>query len=98
MFIGFPTRFSRNNRWTKNYDYLSDPQARRSKFDTGQEKRTLSMTDNMIMTSRDGYNWNRQNEAFLTPGPEYQANWIYGNCYPAYGLVHTQSDTEGADG
>lgn len=97
MFIGFPTRFSRNNRWTKNYGYLSDPQARRSKFDAGQETRTLSMTDTMFMTSRDGYNWNRQNEAFLTPGPEYQANWIYGNCYPAYGLVQTRSDTEGAD-
>lgn len=97
LFIGFPTRFSRNNQWNKNYEYLSDPKSRREKFDAGQETRTLSMTDAMFMTSRDGYNWNRQNEAFLTPGPEYQANWIYGNCYPAYGLVETDSGYVGAD-
>lgn len=97
MFIGFPTRFSRNNIWQKNYDYLTDPEARREKFDAGQETRTLSMTDAMLMTSRDGYTWNRQNEAYITPGPEYQANWIYGNCYPAYGLVQTKSDRQGAD-
>lgn len=97
MFIGFPTRFSRNNLWKKNYDYLSDPQARREKFDAGQETKTLSMTDAMFMTSRDGYTWNRQNEAYITPGPEYQANWIYGNCYPAYGLVETKADEPSAD-
>jgi len=97
MFIGFPTRFSRNFVWQKNYEYLTDPVARLEKFNEGQLTRTLSMTDNMFMTSRDGYTWNRQNEAFITPGPEYQANWIYGNCYPAYGLVETAGDSPDED-
>lgn len=97
LFIGFPTRFSRNSVWEKNYDYLSDPQTRLENYNSGQATKSLSMTDTMFMTSRDGYIWNRQNEAFITPGPEYQANWIYGNCYPAYGLIETPSDTPGAD-
>ncbi len=97
LFIGFPTRFSRHSVWEKNYEYLTDPQARLEKVNAGQVTKTLSMTDTLFMTSRDGYLWNRQNEAFFTPGPEYQANWIYGNCYPAYGLIETQSDIPGAD-
>lgn len=97
MFIGFPTRFSRNFVWQKNYEYLTDPATRLEKFNAGQLTRTLSMTDTMFMTSRDGYTWNRQNEAFITPGPEYQANWIYGNCYPAYGLVETAGDSPAED-
>ena len=97
IFIGFPTRFSRNFEWAKNYEYLTDPVARLEKFNGGQLTRTLSMTDTMFITSRDGYVWNRQNEAYITPGPEYQANWIYGNCYPAYGLIETTGDTPGAD-
>ncbi len=95
--IGFPTRFSRNHIWAKNYEYLSDPRTRLENFNAGQLTRTLSMTDAMFMTSRDGYLWNRQNEAFLTPGPEYEANWIYGNCYPAYGLIETSATVPGAD-
>ena len=97
IFIGFPTRFSRNYTWSKNYEYLAGTQARLDKYNAGQVTRTLSMTDTMFMTSRDGYTWNRQNEAYITPGPEYEANWIYGNCYPAYGLVETESDINGAD-
>ncbi len=97
MFIGFPTRFSRHSEWEKNYEYLSSPQARLENYNAGQRTRTLSMTDTMFMTSRDGYLWNRQNEAFFTPGPEYEANWIYGNCYPAYGLIETAADHPQAD-
>ena len=97
IFIGFPTRFSRNFVWQKNYEYLTDPAARLEKYNSGQLTRTLSMTDTMFMTSRDGYTWNRQNEAYITPGPEYQANWIYGNCYPAYGLIETAADHPDAD-
>lgn len=98
LYLGFPTRFTRRIAWEKNYEYLTDPQARREKYEAGQVTRTLSMTEALYMTSRDGYHWNRQNEAWLTPGPEYSANWIYGNCYPAYGLVETAAEHPGQDG
>ena len=98
IFLGFPTRFTRRSVWEKNYEYLTDPQKRRENYDAGQLTRTLSMTEALFMTSRDGYRWNRQNEAWLTPGPEYHANWIYGNCYPAYGLVETGTAKAGQDG
>jgi len=97
MFLGFPTRFTRNNEWEKNYEYLSDPVTRRKNYDSGQLTRTLSMTDTMFMSSRDGRLWSRLNEAWITPGPEYQANWIYGNCYPAYGLVETTVENPSED-
>ncbi|MBR5527875.1 MAG: hypothetical protein IKV97_02640, partial [Clostridia bacterium] len=30
-----------------------------------------------------------------TPGPEDNENWIYGDCYPARGMVETPSEYEG---
>ena len=97
IFLGFPTRFTRKTDWEKNYEYLTDPAARRAGYEGGQITRTLSMTEPLVMTSRDGVHWNRRNEAWLTPGPEYHANWIYGNGYPAYGLVETAGEHPGQD-
>lgn len=69
IFIGFPTRFNRKSVWEKNYDYLSGTQKRLENYNSGQPTRALSFTDAMFMTSQDGYVWNRQNEAFITPDP-----------------------------
>jgi hypothetical protein len=49
------------------------------------------------MCSRDGKRWNRCDEAFMRPGPEHPANWVYGSCYPATGMIETKSDIPGAD-
>ena len=55
-----------------------------------------AITDALIMTSLDGFNFNRRDEAFLTPGVEDRNNWWYGDCYIAYGLAETESEDEGA--
>ncbi len=47
------------------------------------------------MTSRDGVNFKRYNEAFMTPGAEYDGNWIYGDCYPARGFILTDPEKSG---
>jgi hypothetical protein len=39
------------------------------------------------MWSREGLNWDRSVEAFMTPGYEEEYNWVYGNCYPSFGMV-----------
>ena len=49
----------------------------------------------MLMTSRDGLNFQRQPEAFYTPGIENGENWVYGDGYFAYGMIETASDFEG---
>ena len=55
-----------------------------------------TQTDTLFMTSRDGYNFNRRNEAYMTSGIETLWNWWYEDCYTAYGLIETESDIEGA--
>jgi hypothetical protein len=44
------------------------------------------------MCSRDGRTWKRWDEAFMTPGIEREYNWVYGDCYPALGMIETPSD------
>ena len=97
IFLGFPTRFNRRNMWEKNYDYLSGHEERYRKYSDGILSAALSMTETLFMTSRDGILWDRRNESWLTPGPEYEANWIYGNCYPACGLIETKAANPGQD-
>ena len=48
------------------------------------------------MTSRDGFNFKRTDEAFFTPSVECDSNWWYGDCCFVYGMEETQSDVEGA--
>ena len=50
------------------------------------------MTDCVLMTSRDGVNFRRTDEAFLTPGIERDCNWYYGDCYVGWGMVETAGD------
>lgn len=97
IFTGFPTRFTRRSEWTQNYEYLAGVEGRRVKHDGGLPTASLSMTEALFMTSRDGLHWNRANESWLTPGPEFEANWIYGNCYPSYGLIETATENAGQD-
>ena len=33
----------------------------------------------------------------MRPGPQEPTNWLYGDCYPAYGFIETPSDVPGAD-
>jgi hypothetical protein len=55
-----------------------------------------ALTDCVIMTSQDGFTFDRRDEAFMTPGVESRNNWWYGNCYTVYGLCETEAEEEGA--
>lgn len=55
-----------------------------------------ALTDCVVMTSTDGFCFDRRDEAFLTPGPEARNNWWYGDGYVAYGLLETEAEAEGA--
>jgi len=91
MLTGFPTRYVQRNEWCKNFDRLTGLQARKTRAAIEQRNGT-AITDCIFMSSRDGYNWKRFNEAWLTPGIEHQTNWVYGDCYPSVGMIETPTE------
>ena len=89
--IGFPVRYLDRAENKRNFDFM--PLAdRHAKITEKFGREGTSLTDCVIMTSDDGFTFDRRDEAFFTPGPENRNNWWYGNCYFAYGLVETQAD------
>lgn len=94
-FIGFPVRYCDRVADKRNFDFmpLSDF---RSKIIEHYGRQGTAITDCVIMTSSDGFTFDRRDEAFLTPGPENNSNWWYGNCYTVYGLAETKADDAGA--
>ncbi len=95
MYIGFPSRYF--DRRDDAHVFEDMPLGDRHAFMTKHYGREGTVvTDCAIMTSRDGYRFNRWDEAYLTPEIEARDNWWYGNCFPAHGLIETESDVEGA--
>ena len=87
-FVGFPTRYVERRAWSKNFDRLSGKNFRLEHMKQAA-RYGLAITDCVFMSSRDGHHWKRFDEAYLTPGPEHDYNWMYGDCYPAVGLIPT---------
>ena len=96
VFVAFPTRYVERKAWTPNYDELCGKTERQEKMKRSA-RIGLALTDCLFMTSRDGYNFTRYDEAFFSPAPECPTGWYYGNCFPATFLVETPSNIPGAD-
>ena len=60
------------------------------------ERYGATLTEGLLMASRDGVNFKRWNEAFLPPGIEREGTWNYGHQYIAWHVVETKSALEGA--
>ena len=89
ILVGMPTRYRERRAWSPNFDQLSNPKQRREIIEREEPRSGLALTDCLFMWSRDGKNWDRFSEAFMTPGYERPDNWVYGDCYPSYGFVDT---------
>ncbi|MBO4423463.1 MAG: hypothetical protein J5879_08490 [Clostridia bacterium] len=93
VFVGFPTRYTERHWLVKNFDHLggqknaADRRAAASMFG---EREGYVITDGLFMCSHDGVNFHKFDEALFTPGPEHDYNWVYGDCYPAYGMIETK--------
>jgi len=88
--VGFPVRYCERQEWTDNFQQLAGAKNRWELITAGPRTRDgLAITDCMFMWSRDGENWDRYLEAFLTPGYEAEHNWVYGDCYLSYGFLDT---------
>jgi hypothetical protein len=90
VFIGFPSRYMERKEWTENVAQLPNA-VRREKLCRVHPRYGLTVTDTVFMSSRDGKSFHRFDEAFIRPGIEQGFNWVYGDCYPATGLVETAS-------
>ena len=95
IMIGMPTRYVDRSVDKDNFKYLPDLRAFRPMLIEKYGRSGTAVTETMLMTSRDGLNFQRQPEAFYTPGIENGENWVYGDGYFAYGTIETASDFEG---
>ena len=91
LFVGFPTRYV-EREWSASFDALPDPVHRKTRMKFVPRYGT-AVTDCQFMTSRDGRTFHRWDESFLRPGSERKDNWLYGDCYPALGILETQRRT-----
>ena len=94
ILIGFPTRYTSRYNWTQNEDRIGSSAVKKNAIEYYQEERCgLATTDCLFMYSRDGLVWHKYDEAFLTAGYENEHNWVYGDCYPAYGMIDSGRET-----
>ena len=95
MKIGFPVRYCERStdNWTENMKQMPSFENKKTIADLQNSPRTVtSATDAILITSRDGLRFKRYGDAFFTPDYETEDNWVYGDCYPAYGLVDGKDD------
>jgi hypothetical protein len=79
IFLGFPVRYMAS---------------RPASVTPNSEKGMNGITDALFMTSRDGLHFHRWGEALIRPGLQTDC-WATRNNYPAWGVLHTKSDSSG---
>ncbi|MFH1299859.1 MAG: hypothetical protein ABIK07_02265 [Planctomycetota bacterium] len=94
ILVGFPTRYIERG-WSKSMEALPEVEHRKKRSSIS-DRYGMAITEGLFMTSRDGVNFKRWQEAFLRPGIERQGTWAYGHQYIAWQMVETKSETEGA--
>jgi len=92
MFIGVPARYKKPELDDRNFHYLPQWNGGRKKLLEAGRREGAVVTDCVLITSRDGFHFDRCNEAFLAPEMENESNWRYGEGYTSYRTVETVSD------
>ncbi len=88
IYIGFPSRYEERPDWSDSFEELCGKDLRLKAMEQAR-RFGLTVTDCVFMASRDGIHFDKCDEALFAPGYEFHANWIYGNCYPAYFMWET---------
>lgn len=90
VLVGFPTRYTERHWWTRNNDFMGEENvALRKSAAEKLERLGFVQTDGLFMSSHDGLNWHRFDEAMFSCDAENPYNWVYGDGYPAYGMIET---------
>lgn len=96
IFIGIPTRYVERIEWDDSFEELCGKEKRLERMKDCQ-RYGLVVTDALFMTSRNGVDFKKYDEAWMPPYEENGRNWTYADCYFAYGMIETPSENEGAD-
>ena len=91
ILTGFPVRYTERHWWVKSNDFIGGEKnlAMRKSRAEKLERVGFVVTDGLFMSSHDGLNWHRFDEAMFPPEAEHTCNWIYGDGYTAYGMIET---------
>lgn len=90
IYIGFPARYM-DRGWSESMRALPMPEHREKR--AAQNRRFgTTVTDSLLMASRDGVHFKLWMEAFLRPGLRTADNWVYGDNYIAWHVVETEAD------
>ena len=94
IYIGFPARYM-DRGWSPSMRALPMLE-HREKRAAHQRRYGTTVTDSLLIASRDGEHFKMWMEAFLRPGLRTADNWVYGDNYIAWHVVETESDIENA--
>ncbi|WP_298862385.1 hypothetical protein [uncultured Gimesia sp.] len=94
ILMGFPTRYIERG-WSKSMEALPEFKHRKMRSSIS-DRYGMAISEGLFMTSRDGVNFKRWQEAFLRPGIQRKGTWAYGNQYIAWQMVETKSAIEDA--
>ncbi|MDB4679999.1 MAG: hypothetical protein P8M30_03960 [Planctomycetaceae bacterium] len=94
LLIGFPTRYVERG-WSPSMRALPELERREARA-AAHLRYGTSLTEGLLMASRDGVHFDRWNEAFLRPGPERPSTWLYGHQFIAWQAMETRSSLSGA--
>jgi hypothetical protein len=93
ILFGFPTRYAA--RPLNVHGSRLEPLQLRQQLIAADERSGTDLTDGLFMTSRNGLDFYRRDEAFLRPGPQAEGRWVYGDNFQSYGLIETKSSVSG---
>ncbi len=96
LFVGFPLRYTERKGWTKNYDELCGRENRLERIKK-MSRLGLAISDGLFMCSRDGYNFEKYDEAILPPPAENPEAFVYGDGTACPALIEVPSDIPGAE-
>ena len=94
ILLGFPTRYV-ERPWSEALEELPELEHRRMRADI-VERYGAAITDSLLMSSRDGYNFHLWQDSFIRPGLRPVDNWTYGDNHQNWGIVSTRSPFAGA--
>ena len=89
IFVGFPKRYV-DRGWVDSTGKLPGLAERRER-EKGHPRFASVITDALMMTSRDGLNFKRWDEAIIRPGPSRVNSWTYGDNLISWGMLETKS-------
>lgn len=94
ILLGFPARYL-ERKWDNSMHALPEKNEREERSQKALRYGT-ALSEALLISSRDGENFERWNDAFLRPGIERAGTWSYGNQYMGWHIIETRSELPGA--